>query len=115
MSSSPAHVAKRGRPRKPPPLTKMNCKRFLSYAHETKLELQLLNDDTNTKVQLQAPRRTKSGKCGWAFSSKLPLVIDGEEVVCQLSGTLHAIRSDHWPLTSEGAEAEVDSGLITTR
>lgn len=108
---------KRGRPRKPPPLTDMTAERFTGS--NKRLRIMILEDTTTlASFLVNPPRTTKAGKSGWSFSQKLTVCVDGVDVACQCTGSVQGIRSDQWrgrhhQEEEEGSEAE--GSAATTR
>lgn len=98
---------KRGRPRKPAPLTDMTAARF--SASKKGLRVMIIEEETSKQLAsflVNAPRTTKSGKSGWSFSQKLTVSVDGVDVACQCTGTIQGIRSDQWRGQQQQEEEE---------
>lgn len=95
IRQSPKPKQRRGRPRKPNPITSMTADTLIRT--NKRLRMCLFDGDRQIgQFDSALPRQTKSGKVGWAFSQKIFVDVGDVSVACQLTANMYGIRSDRW-------------------
>ena len=108
---------RRGRPKKPDPITSMTPEEFTNSNKHLKINICENDNDTHgynpiASIVTSSARENKTGKVGWTYSHKATVMINNSPVYVQISGTIYALRSERWKRSSGNTEQKSDEGVL---